>query len=202
MDILNNCSGIYVFEGIDHVGKTTIANQLKEQIEGVIGLKCESIAFPGNEDQTLGNLVYDIHHHQEKYFFDRLNETSLQLLHVASHIDLIERRIKKLSHENCIVLLDRFWWSTFVYGRVGSLNQETIESIIAPEKLYWDHINVKKIFLIEREDREHDYSNEKEKQIMELYRMLAKKDKKSMLIDNDFDLESTITKIRKQIVGE
>lgn len=183
------------------MGKTTIVQQLKEQIENIAGLWCEIIAFPGNEDGTLGKLVYDIHH-QEKYFLNRLNETSLQLLHVASHIDLIERRIKNLNQENCIVLLDRFWWSTFVYGCAGSLEQETIEAIIAPEKIYWQHINIKKIFLIEREEREHDYSNEKEKKIIELYRMLAKKDERSMLVSNNTNLNSIVTMVRKQIVGE
>lgn len=202
METIYNNSGIYVFEGIDHVGKTTIVREIKEQITKLNGIRCESIAFPGNEARTLGNLVYDIHHHRDKYFSDRLNETSLQLLHVASHIDLIERKIHKLSLENCIILLDRFWWSTYVYGLAGSLDKKTIETVIAPEKLYWGHINIKKIFLIERKDREHDYADEKEKNIIEQYHILAKNDSKSIIIQNNDTLEYTVRKIRAQIVGE
>lgn len=115
-----NNAGIYVFEGIDHVGKTTIVQKLKEQITESTDFRCVSIAFPGNEERTLGSLVYNIHHHQGKYFSNELNEASLQLLHVASHIDLIERQIRALSEEdNCIVLLDRFWWSRSLSSKLS-----------------------------------------------------------------------------------
>ena len=67
--------------------------------------RCVDIAFPGNEPRTLGNLVYHIHHHQEQYFNVPINETSLQLLHIASHIDLIQRQLMPLSNSRCIVFI-------------------------------------------------------------------------------------------------
>lgn len=91
--------GIYVFEGIDNVGKTTIVQKLREKISLSMGCECSVVAFPGNESRTLGSLVCDIHHNQSKYFDTSLNETSLQLLHIASHIDLIQRKMEKLSSE-------------------------------------------------------------------------------------------------------
>lgn len=197
-----NNAGIYVFEGIDHVGKTTIVQKLKEQITESTDVRCVSIAFPGNEERTLGNLVYNIHHHQEKYFSNELNEASMQLLHVASHIDLIERQIRALSEDQCIVLLDRFWWSTYAYGLAGSLDKKTIEAVIAAEKIYWEHIKIKRIFLIERKNRERDYIDEKEKIIIEQYRDLARNDSKSIVIENNGNLESTITEIWNQRFGE
>ena len=100
-------SGVYVFEGIDNVGKTTIIHALKQQIQETTDYRCVDIAFPGNEPRTLGNLVYNIHHHQEQYFNVPINETSLQLLHIASHIDLIQRQLMPLSNSRYIVLLDR-----------------------------------------------------------------------------------------------
>lgn len=139
-------SGVYVFEGIDNVGKTTIIQALKQQIQEATDYRCVDIAFPGNEPRTLGNLVYHIHHHQEQYFNVPISETSLQLLHIASHIDLIQRQLIPLSNSKCIVLLDRFWWSTYVYGLAGGVEENIIQSIIAPELLYWKHINIKKIF--------------------------------------------------------
>lgn len=100
--------------------------------------------FPGNEPRTLGSLVYDIHHNQNKYFELPLNDASLQLLHIASHIDLLQGKLRKLSLEKCIVLLERYWWSTYVFGLAGELDENIVYAIIEPELIYWKDINVKK----------------------------------------------------------
>ena len=55
-------SGIYVFEGIDNVGKTTIVQKLKEKICETMECECTIVAFSGNAPRTLGSPVYDIHH--------------------------------------------------------------------------------------------------------------------------------------------
>lgn len=67
MKIKNNDTrfGIYVFEGIDNVGKTTIIENLKIKINERTDYECFSVAFPGNEIRTLGSLVYDIHHDEK-----------------------------------------------------------------------------------------------------------------------------------------
>lgn len=194
-------SGIYVFEGIDNVGKTTIVHKLKEKIGESMGCNCVIVSFPGNEPRTLGSLVYDIHHNQAKYFDLPINETSLQLLHIASHIDLIQGKLRKLSLEGCIVLLDRYWWSSYVYGIAGELNSNIVQAIIEPELIHWKDINVKKIFLLEREDRERDYEDTKDRKIVELYRKLARKESKSVIIENDGSIEEAVTKIYNNIVG-
>lgn len=163
--------------------------------------ECTIVAFPGNEPRTLGSLVYDIHHNQSQYFDVFLNETSLQLLHIASHIDLLQRKLVKLNAERCIVLLDRYWWSTYVYGLAGELNSNIVQAILEPELIHWKNVNVKKIFLLERETRERDYDEEKDKIIVGLYRELASKDAKSIIIDNDGSIEEAVNKIYNSIVG-
>ena len=50
-------SGIYICEGIDNVGKTTIIHALKERIQQTTDYKCVDVAFPGNEPRTIGELV-------------------------------------------------------------------------------------------------------------------------------------------------
>lgn len=194
-------SGIYVFEGIDNVGKTTIVQNLKDKICESMGCDCVIVAFPGNQPGTLGSLVYDIHHNQAKYFDASLNETSLQLLHIASHIDLIQGKLKKWSSEGRIVLLDRYWWSTYVYGLAGELNGNIVQAILEPELIHWKDINVKKIFLLERENRERDYEEAKDRKIVGLYRELASKDSKSIIIDNNGSIEEAVTIIYNCIVG-
>lgn len=195
-------AGIYVFEGIDNVGKSTIIQKLKEKMDESKKLDCVNMAFPGNEPRSLGNLVYDIHHHQEKYFDCSLSEISLQLLHVASHIDLIQRRLLKMNNSQNIVLLDRFWWSTYVYGLAGELEKDTIRAIIAPELKYWKQLNIKKIFLIERENRERDYGIEKDKRIVNIYRELANEESNCVILNNDGSIEKVVNKIYNNIFGE
>lgn len=193
-------SGIYVFEGIDNVGKTTIINRLKEKIREGTDYECVMITFPGNEPRTLGNLVYDIHHNEDKYLNETLNEASLQMLHVASHIDLIHRKLRKLCNNRCIVLLDRYWWSTYAYGLANGLNADIVQAIIEPELIFWEKIRVNKIFLIERQNRERDYKEAKENKIVSAYHELVSKEPKSIIIDNNSDVESTVTKIYNCIV--
>lgn len=194
-------SGIYVFEGIDNVGKTTIVQKLKEKICETTEYECTIVAFPGNAPRTLGSLVYDIYHNQKRYFEESLNETSLQLLHIASHIDLLQRKLRKLNSEKCIVLLDRYWWSTYVYGLAGGMEENIIQAIIEPELLHWKDINVKKIFLLERDNREHDYEEVKDRKMVEVYRELSAGESKSILIDNNGSIDEAVTKIYNIIVG-
>lgn len=194
-------SGIYVFEGIDNVGKTTIIQKLKEKIYESMQCECSIVAFPGNQPRTIGSLVYDIHHNQTKYFDFPLNNISLQLLHIASHIDLIQSKLKKMSSEQCIVLLDRYWWSTYVYGIANGVESNIIQAILLPELMLWKDINVKKIFLLEREKRERDYEEVKDREIIKLYRELANEELKSVLINNDGRIEEAVSKIYNSIVG-
>lgn len=195
-------SGIYIFEGIDNVGKTTIIHALKERIQQTTDYKCVDVAFPGNEPRTLGELVYRIHHYEEQFFDAPLNETSLQLLHIASHIDLIQRQLEPLSNSKCIILLDRFWWSTYVYGLSEGLEENVIQTTIAPELLYWKDINVKKIFLIERKKKQSDYELNKENAIIEQYRQLAENEVLCTRLDNNETLEKMVNSVYRNIFRE
>lgn len=195
-------SRIYVFEGIDNVGKTTIIKELKERLCKEMGYECEIIAFPGNEERTLGAFVYDIHHNEKKYIDYSINDASLQLLHVAAHIDLIQRKLMGEYGYIKIILMDRFWWSTYAYGLCGGLKSDVVSAILAPELIYWEKINVNKIFLIERKDREKDYEADKDILIVKNYRGLAQKDPKCQIINNDGSIEETTNMIFNEIMGE
>ncbi len=199
---MDTYSGVYIFEGIDNVGKTTIIHALKQQIQETTDYKCVDVAFPGNEPRTLGNLVYRIHHHEEQYFDVPINETSLQLLHIASHIDLIQRQLEPLSNSRCIVLIDRFWWSTYAYGLAGGVKESIIQSVIAPELLYWKDIDIKKIFLVERNKRQKDYEINKENVIIGKYRQLAEKELMCVKLDNNGRLEEAVNRVYESIFGE
>ncbi len=195
-------TGIYVFEGIDNVGKTTIVSELKEKISKEMDCECEVVAFPGNEERTLGALVYDIHHSTKKYFDYDINDASLQLLYVASHIDLIQRKILDEDISKKIILMDRFWWSTYAYGLSGALETDVVNAILASELKYWEKVSINKIFLLERKDREKDFESEKDTPILQNYRGLASKEPRCQVINNDGSLDEVVDMIFNQIIGE
>lgn len=201
-NIRKSCVGIYVFEGIDNVGKTSIVQKLRTKICETNEYDCINIAFPGNEPRTLGSLVYDIHHNNNKYFDMTINDASLQLMHIAAHIDLIQRKHIGECSLSKIILMDRFWWSTYAYGLAGGLGKNVVCSIIAPELIYWGKINVKKIFLLERENRKREFNAVKDSEIIRNYRELAEREKKCTIIRNNDSLDKVVNKIYDNILGE
>lgn len=201
-DIRKSSAGIYVFEGIDNVGKTSIVQKLKTKICETTAYDCINIAFPGNEPRTLGSLVYDIHHHNNRYFDMTINDASLQLMHIAAHIDLIQRKLIGESSLSKIILMDRFWWSTYAYGLAGELEKNIVSSIIAPELIYWEKMNIKKIFLLERENREKEFNTVKDAAIIRNYRELAEREKKCTIVINNESLDEVVNKIYDSILGE
>lgn len=84
---------LIVFEGADKVGKSTLVKKLTCRL-GESGVPYEHLAFPGKQKGTLGKLVYDLHHDEVPGLVHKdVNPTSLQVLHIAAHIDAIERQI-------------------------------------------------------------------------------------------------------------
>ena len=83
---------LVVFEGPDGVGKTTLAEALVGELT-CRGTRCEYFSFPGKDPGTLGRLVYEVHHDPKKFGIRDINPTSKQVLHIAAHVDAIERRI-------------------------------------------------------------------------------------------------------------
>lgn len=140
---------LVVFEGADGVGKSTLAHWFAERVQAT-GEACRLISFPGKEPATLGQHVYELHHDPKRFGISGLSPTSLQLLHVAAHVDAIDRLIKPLLKSGCNVVLDRFWWSTYVYGIVGGIPAATLDTIIAIERAAWLPVRPDRVFLIAR----------------------------------------------------
>ena len=140
---------LIVFEGPDDVGKSTAARALVAKFDG-FGIPCDYISFPGRESGTLGRLVYDIHHNIKQFGIVSIDSTSLQLLHIAAHIDAIERAIVPALTTGRTVVLDRYWWSTLVYGIVSQANRRSLTQMIAIEKNHWGEIRPHAVFLLRR----------------------------------------------------
>ena len=163
---------LFVFEGPDGVGKTTISHAFSEHLNST-GVICDYFSFPGKIRGTLGKYIYDIHHNMNGIELEAIDPTSLQLLHVAAHIDLIETRIKPSLNRGRCVVLDRFWWSTLVYGILSEANKRSLQTMIKLESLHWDEICPSIVFLISRKEPIDEDLTVQWKRLAEEYNKLA-----------------------------
>lgn len=140
---------LIVFEGADGVGKSELAKQFSKWLLRK-GHRVEALSFPGKEQGTLGHLVYELHARPEQFGVRSLTPASLQVLHIAAHLDAIERRIIPAVNSGRTVVLDRFWWSTYVYGIASGVNRLVLDRMIASEKAGWGELRPSVVFVVER----------------------------------------------------
>lgn len=162
-------AGLFVFEGPDHVGKTTIVKEVEKRFLRA-GQACLSLSFPGKEDGTIGAHIYKLHHALARYDVMQLSPLSLQLLHIAAHVDAIERKILPMIREGTTILLDRYWWSTWAYGIAYGIPTSQLEALISIEKQVWHGVVPTSLFLLSRQESSVDSS------LVAIYNELADKE--------------------------
>jgi len=164
---------LVVFEGPDGAGKSTLATAFTEYLIGS-GREARLFSFPGREEGTLGWHVYQLHHDPQSFGIAGLTPESLQMLHVAAHLDAIDRSIKPLLREGITVVLDRYWWSTWVYGRESGANFATLDAMINCERLQWGTVQPAVLYLVSRKDSlRPDDAGDVWQRRMKLYHSLA-----------------------------
>lgn len=142
---------LIVFEGPDGVGKTTLAYKVVEGLNQ-LGISCAYYAFPGRENGTLGWHVYNLHHDHSRFGIQTISPTSLQLLHIAAHIDAIENKLLPMLRAGQSVILDRYWWSTWVYGIANGVSRNLLQSMLHTEQAQWEDVLPATVFLISRSE--------------------------------------------------
>ncbi|MDT8447491.1 MAG: putative DNA base hypermodification protein [bacterium] len=138
---------IFAFEGPDGVGKTSLIKQLKSELE-LKNQSCQVVALPGNQAGSLGELVYRLHHNPGALNIKKPGPAGLQCLHLAAHVECIQEEIKPALAEGKIVLLDRYWWSTQIYGQLDGIEPKVLTAIMAASKAFWRQARPEKVFLI------------------------------------------------------
>lgn len=194
---------IVFLEGPNEVGKTTLAHALETELERR-GQQSEVVAFPGNRSGSLGWLVKRLHEDPADLGVDEsIHPASIQMLHVAAHVDSIQNRIRPLLDEGTTVILDRFWWSTLIYGRVSGVSDEVLRAMIQVEELFWDDLQPDVAFLI---DRDTPYGSKVDLGIWERlrteYRELAEEQSARHpveIIENDSSIDHAIEEILSRI---
>ena len=138
-----------MLEGPDGVGKTTLCGALAERLQDG-GHDPLHLSFPGKRPGTLGELVYRVHHEQGPVRVADMSMLAKQALHVAAHIDAIDRQIFPALLEGRIVLLDRYWWSAWVYGLVGGCGRRQLRALVAAERSAWGTVRPALVVLLRR----------------------------------------------------
>lgn len=135
---------LIIFEGPDGCGKTTLATMLTETLP-----EAKYYASPGREPGTLGEHIYRLHH---GVFGDlEICPDSLQMLHVTSHINALRTRILPWLKAGLTVIMDRFYWSTLVYGLEYGASPWLLEQIVDLERAVWgDWLEHALLFYINR----------------------------------------------------
>ena len=142
---------LFVFEGMDSVGKTTLSQALAKSLNDQ-GEPADWFAFPGRKDNSLGALVlWHPHHNPVAYKLAAITPLANQVLHIAAHLDAIENVILPSLNGGRTVVLDRFWWSTIIYGPRDARSSSALLKFIEAEKDIWSGITPTALFLIKRE---------------------------------------------------
>ncbi|MEW9526882.1 hypothetical protein MRBLRH8O_004769 [Agrobacterium radiobacter] len=166
-------------EGPDGVGKTTTIKNLKAKLERRPE-PYEFLSFPGKAAGTLGNLVYEIHHDPVKFGVTEMSGLSKQALHIAAHLDAIERIIGPKLDGGTNIVLDRFWWSTLVYGSESGANPDALFGLVEAEKSLWGARKPALAILLDRDAPiERDDKLSEWLKLRAAYRALAEKERAS-----------------------
>ena len=107
-------------------------------------------SFPGKQPGSLGELVYRVHHEQGPVRVADMSMLARQALHVAAHIDALDRQIVPALQDGRVVLLDRYWWSAWVYGLVGGCGRRQLRALVAAERSAWGPVRPALVVLLQR----------------------------------------------------
>jgi dTMP kinase len=103
---------LIVFEGVEGAGKTTQIKLLAERLAAV-GVVARGVREPGGT--PVGDDIREILLHPEK----EITAATEALLFMASRAELVSRELLPALNDGVIVLVDRFFLSTYAYQIAG-----------------------------------------------------------------------------------
>lgn len=192
---------LIAFEGPDEVGKTSLACALAERLRQD-GFSADYVALPGHVAGTLGHHVYELHHNPADFGLHALDPTSIQLLHVASHIDQLNRVILPKLARGGIVVLDRYWWSAPVYAQAFGVQKHIVDALGSLERAVWRSAMASVVFLVRRAlPLTKNVSLDTFTRLRELYDEFAAAapDETIITIENEQDLTSAVAAVEQAV---
>lgn len=195
---------LIVIEGADGVGKSTLTEALASRLSEA-GFPSQAHAFPGNAQGTLGYLVHRLHDDGSAFGVGEIAPVAIQAMHIAAHLDAIERVFRPLADSGVNIVLDRYWWSTAVYGSVSGIPQDVLRALIAAERHCWGALQPLVVFLIDccRPWRKSE-DTATWHQLAREYRALAAREQTHshvMVVKNDSQLEEVVSSLVDTVIS-
>ena len=103
---------LIVFEGIEGAGKTTQIRLLAERL-ATAGVTARGVREPGGT--PVGDEIREILLHPEK----EITAATEALLFMASRAELVARELRPALEDGVVILVDRFFLSTYAYQVAG-----------------------------------------------------------------------------------
>lgn len=200
-----DCKGRFiVFEGVDAVGKTTLSEDLFNYLSSK-KIPVRLCRFPGTQKGTLGELIYRVHHsHESEFGIEQIEPCALQLLHISAHIDTIEQEIKPALDNGEWIILDRFWWSTYVYGVDSGVSETSLHNMIEIEKSSWNSNVPDILFLIDSSQpmRDDELNSQAWQNKRKIYHELSRKENTNYkcIPINNFNSEEGKHNARQKVI--
>lgn len=186
-----NTGRLLVFEGEDGIGKSHLATLLTAHLWEV-GISALQLSFPGRRQGSLRNPVYSVHHDPARFEVAEITALALQALHIAAHLDEIASMILPALTAWRWLVLDRFWWSTWVYGMSAGADREGLDLLIEAERRAWSDVRPTAVFVIECERAlREEHAQETFGLLKSLYADIREREERSQptfVLDNN-DLE-------------
>jgi thymidylate kinase len=192
---------LFVIEGPDGVGKSTFSSALAGHFSER-GHDLLHISFPGTVPGSLGELVYRAHHDEGSLRIKDMSPLAKQALHVAAHIDAIDRQILPALEHGRTVLLDRYWWSAWVYGLVGGCNRHQLRALIDAERAAWGRVQPTIAILFRRPAPVSRNDTPHWRQLATEYGRIAARESRRhpvSIIDSTSDEETTLSTLLKAV---
>lgn len=172
---------LIVFEGVDGVGKTTLAEALAKHCRREFpGWVVAQGSLPGRSPNSLGEWVYRLHHGTiHGHSPESITPPALQLLHVAAHVDAVLSWIAPSLVDGCVIL-DRFWWSTYAYAR-NSLREDEAWPLVEAERPFWRPLPSPVIFYMTRSIslKKHEVDPQAHERLDRHYREIIERERSS-----------------------
>lgn len=187
---------LIAFEGPNEVGKTTVSRELSYTLSAS-GRSCEWHAFPGRSSGTLGQHIYDLHHRPRSFGLGEIAPSALQALHIAAHLDAIERTILPKLAAGVDIVLDRYWWSTIAYGIAAGVPQQLLDSLVASELIAWNGFQPTLVVVLDRFSAKPQEPSCASVLRREYRRLLKAADGRhpAIFVDNNGTVEQTVAEV-------
>lgn len=137
---------LIVLEGPAGVGKGTIARLVARAISRA-GRVCD-VLLTTPQKGLVDPLRRRFHRDQAGQPVPRMSPASVQAFQTAIHIEAIERRALPALASGHDVILDHFWWSTWVHGVISGVHVDTLRALVHAERAAWGDLRPQVVVLL------------------------------------------------------